>query len=113
MSSGSIGLSSSLMPAPSSPDRSSGNRQRIHNRGDIVHAEYARSALEGEDVGGDGAGQALGLRAAAGELAEEALARRADHDRPAERHDLAEPAQQLEVVVDGLAEADAGIEPHL
>ena len=32
-------------------------------------------------------------------------------DRPAELAQLAEPAQQLEVVLDGLAEADPGVDP--
>ena len=45
------------------------------------------------------------------DLADEALARGADHDRPAEVAQLAEPAQQLEVVLEGLAEPDPGIEP--
>ena len=56
-------------------------------------------------------GQALVRVPAAGELAEEALARGADHDRPADGDDLVEAAQQLEVVLHGLAEADAGVEP--
>ena len=33
------------------------------------------------------------------------------HERPPELAELAEPAQQLEVVLDGLAEADPGVEP--
>ena len=43
---------------------------------------------------------------------EEALARGADHDRAAEREQLVQAAQQLEVVLDGLAEADARVEQH-
>ena len=78
---------------------------------DVVNAEYAGPALERHHVGRDRAGQALVLAAAAGELAEEALARGADHDRPADRDDLVEAPQQLEVVLDGLAEADARVEP--
>ena len=42
--------------------------------------------------------------------AEEALAGHADDHGTADRGELAEPAQQLDVVLDGLAEADAGIE---
>ena len=44
--------------------------------------------------------------------AEEALARGADHDRAAQRQQLVQTAQQLEVVRDGLAEADARVEQH-
>ena len=42
--------------------------------------------------------------------AERALAREADEHRPAERGQLVEPAHELEVVLDRLAEADPGIE---
>jgi hypothetical protein len=74
-----------------------------------VDAEDRRSALEREHVRGDRPGQALG-HVAAGDPPEEALARRADHDRAPERDDLVQPAQQLEVVLERLAEADAGVE---
>src|SRR5829696_6960426 len=92
-------------------ESSSGNRQGIGVLGDVVHAEHAGSALQRQDVGRDRARQAFALAAPPGELAEEALARGPDHDGPADRHDLVEPAQQLEVVLHRLAEADAGVEP--
>ena len=95
----------------SSADRGSGDRQCIEHGGDVVRAEDARAALERQHVRRDRARQPLGLRAAAGQLAEEALARGPDDDRPADRHELVESPQQLEVVLDGLAEADPGVEP--
>ena len=75
-----------------------------------MDAKDGRPASERDDVRGDRPGHALG-RAAAGDPAQEALARGADDDRPAELDDLVQAGEQLEVVVDGLAEADAGIEP--
>ncbi len=48
---------------------------------------------------------------APGELADEALARAPEHDRPAQLAQLAEAAVQLEVVLDGLAEADSRVHP--
>ena len=45
-----------------------------------------------------------------GDAPEEGLARGADHERTADRHELVEAAQQLEVVRGGLAEADPGVE---
>ena len=44
------------------------------------------------------------------DLPERALAREADHERPADRGELGEPPDELEVVLDGLAEADARVE---
>ena len=44
---------------------------------------------------------------------EEALARGAEHDRPPELPQPREPAQQRQVVSDGLAEADAGVDQDL
>ena len=45
-----------------------------------------------------------------GDSAEEALARGTDHERPAQRGQLVEAAQQLEVVRGGLAEPDPRVE---
>src|SRR4051794_35046669 len=92
-------------------ESSSGHMQGIGVLGDVVHPEDRRAALERQDVARDGAGDAVGLAADTGDLAQEALARSADHDRPADGDDLVEAAQQLEVVLDGLAEADARVEP--
>ena len=44
------------------------------------------------------------------DLADEALARGADDDRAAEVAQLAQPRQQLEVVLERLAEADPGVD---
>jgi hypothetical protein len=74
-----------------------------------VNAEDPRSAGQREHVRGDRAGQPI-ADLAAGEAPEKPLARRADHDGEAERDDLLEPAQKLEVVLGRLAEPDAGVE---
>src|SRR3954452_3566496 len=92
------------------PQRSSRDREGIGRRGDVVDAEYGRPALEPEDVRGDGGEDALVRVLAVQEPPEEALARGAEQHREAEGDDLAEAVEELEVVVDRLAEADAGID---
>ena len=80
--------------------------------GGVVDAEYGRAAHEGRKVGGERADQRL-VDAGSGQIAEQALARRADQDRQAER--LAQGAgqrQRLQVLRSRLAEADAGIEKN-
>ena len=54
-----------------------------------------------------------GRRLAASSTPEEPLAGRADHHREAGGDQLVEVGQQGEVVLDGLAEADAGVDPDL
>jgi hypothetical protein len=49
---------------------------------------------------------------APGDLAQKRLAGCADHERLADFDELAEALEQLEVVLDRLAEADARIEHH-
>src|SRR5688500_12986569 len=92
-------------------ERSSRHGEPVVDGGDVMHAEYARPALVAEHAGGDGAVHAPG-DVAAGEAADERLARGAEHDRPADRGDLVEAAQQLEVVLERLAEADPGVQLH-
>src|SRR5829696_4505592 len=92
-------------------ESSSGHLQGVPVLGDVVYAEDARPPLERQHVRGDRAGEPIALVAAARELAEEALPRCAHHHRPADRDDLVQPSQQLDVVLDRLAEPDAGIEP--
>ena len=65
------------------------------------------AALAASTLAASGPIVALGV---AEQPAERALARRADEHRTPERDELVEPAQQLEVVLDRLAEADPGIE---
>ena len=78
---------------------------------DVVDAEEGRAPLEGEDCHGDAGGDGPRERVRVAEKApEEALAGGADEHRPPERHELVEPGQQLDVLLDGLAEADAGIQ---
>ena len=90
-------------------DRSSRHRERVADRRHVVDPEDARAALVREHVGGDRRGDPV-VDVAAGDRAEERLARGADHERAADRDELVEPPQQLEVVLDRLAEADPGIE---
>src|SRR3954451_18590070 len=78
--------------------------------GHVVDAEHARPALVGQDVGGDGPGHAVVRVGHVGQAVDEALARHADGHAEPEPHDLVGAGQQLEVVGDGLAEADARVE---
>ena len=78
---------------------------------DVVHAEDRRAALVGLDGGRDARGQRAGGRLGVAEdPAERALAGDADQHRPAEGDDLAEPPEELEVLLHGLAEAEARVE---
>ena len=52
-------------------------------------------------------------RRLAGQRADHPLAARAEHDRAAEAVEQREAVQQVEIVLDGLAEADAGIDEDL
>ena len=78
---------------------------------DVVRPQDRRAALVGDDGGGDacrkGPGRRLGV---AQDPAERALAREADDDGPTEGAQDVEPPDELEVLLDGLAEADAGIQ---
>src|SRR5688572_3701981 len=69
-------------------ESSSGHMQRIPVLGDVVHPEHARPPLEREHVRGDGPGEPIGPHSAHGELPQEALPGRADHNRPPDRDDL-------------------------
>src|SRR5919108_204402 len=102
--------SSSSRSGAIAAQRSSRDREGIRRGRDVVDAEDARAALEGEDVGGDRRRDAVVRVLAAGEAAEEGLARGADEHRETDRDDLVQAAQQCEVVLDGLAEADARVE---
>src|SRR4051812_14448385 len=106
-SSGSSSSSGSLSGAIAL-QRSTRHAQGLPRLGDVVNAEHPCSAFVGEDVRGDGAGDARVGVGHVGELVDEGLAADADHDAEAEGDDLAGPRQQLEVVLEGLAEADAG-----
>ena len=67
--------------------------------------------LVGGDSGSDARGDRAGRRGrVAGQPAERALAGEADDDRPAEREQDVEAADELEVVLDRLPEADARVE---
>src|SRR3954453_8783627 len=89
--------------------RSTRHDERLTRRRDVVHAEDAGAALVGQDVGGDGPGHAIQRGRRVGQAVDEALAADADHHAEAERDDLVGAREQLEVVRDGLAEADAGV----
>src|SRR6185437_16388889 len=86
-------------------------RKRLDVLADVVGAQDRRASLVRRDRRGDARAQRPGRRGrVAGELPERALAREADHERAAEREQDVEPPEQLEVVLDRLAEPDAGVE---
>jgi len=74
-----------------------------------VDAKDPRTALVREHVGGDRREHAI-ADVAAGDAAEEGLARGADDHRSPQRGELTEPAQELQVVIDRLAEPDPRVE---
>src|SRR5579862_712890 len=75
-------------------------------RFDVVRADDRGTAF----VGGDGGGNARAAKIGRAEARERALAGEADQHRPSEGDEHVEPADELEVVLDRLAETDAGIE---
>ena len=77
-----------------------------------MDAEHARAALEREHVRRERPREPFRPRCGPADAREKALARRADHDRPAERDDLVEATDQREVVLIALAEADPRVEQH-
>ena len=81
--------------------------QRLARRRDVVDAEHPRAALEARTLAATVPGDAVVRVGRARQPADERLARDADEDGEAERDDLVEAAQQLEVVLERLAEADA------
>src|SRR2546426_5907912 len=107
----------SSIPAPRrrpnvgfSSQSSTRDRQGIPGGGDVVHAKHRRAPLEGQNARRQRAREPIAFRPA-GESPDKPLARDADHDRASDRDDLVQAAQELEVVVEGLAEADPGVEP--
>src|SRR5439155_24342097 len=76
-----------------------------------MYPEDRGAALVGEHGCPDARGRGPCLRCGvAHDLAERALPRDPDQDRPPERGELVEPPKELEVVLDRLPEADPGIE---
>ena len=96
--------------APRSRPAASQTFERVDRGRDIVHAHDARAALHRGQRRGHAGRPGARPTGAAGQRAERGLARPAHQQRPAERQQLALPAQQLEVVLDALAEADARVE---
>ena len=87
-----------------------GDEHRLPHLGDVVDPQHVGAGPQREHV------EAIvppsrSPTSRPVERADEALARRPDDDRPAELPQLAEPAQELEVVLDGLAEPDPRIDP--
>src|SRR4051812_24180009 len=75
-----------------------------------MHTDHACSVRVGDRVRRDRAADPP-VDLSTGELADEALARAAEGNGPTKLDQLAEAAMQLEVVLDGLAEADARVDP--
>src|SRR5690242_12816249 len=82
--------------------------QEIRGLANVVHPHHRRSASIRRGNRGERARRAIGAGVASGEMADEFLARRADHDRR-DRRQLAASLQQREVVLEILREADAGV----
>ena len=81
-------------------------------RAHVVHAHHGGSPSETEHGGDHGTCFAL-PRLGPQQGADEALARGAQHDRTAKGGDAVEVGQQQEIVLERLAEADAGVEQDL
>src|SRR5215218_2008483 len=92
------------------PEDRGGYGHRLLDLDDVVDAENRRAVGGRQHRGGDRATQAL-AGVGAVDPADEALARGADDQRPAQLGQLRQAPQQLEIVLGGLAEADARVEP--
>src|SRR4051794_83015 len=103
-------ISSSRSSGSIAAQRSSRHLEGVRGLRDVVDPEHGRATLECEHRRGQRRGDAIMWVVAAGEPGQERLARRSDHDLEAERGDLVEPPEQLEVVLERLAEADAGVD---
>ena len=90
-----------------------GDLDHLANRRHIVDAHDVRAARDAEGHGRGSAEDALIGGYATQDATNEALARGANQDGLAQRAQFAQAVQQFEVVIKGLAEADAGIYDHL
>src|SRR5690606_8729922 len=86
------------------------DRDRPHRLGDIVNADDLGAAGYGGQRRGDRAAEAASGIGSIRQPADEALARGAEQHRAAERVERGQPVQELEIVPDRLAEADARID---
>ena len=86
------------------------NREGLAGAGDVVNADDGGAAPGRLDRQPDRGGIAPARLGDAGQPADEALARRADQDRIAGIGQAAGAGDQGDVLLDALAEADAGIE---
>src|SRR3989442_6141738 len=75
----------------------------------VVHTEYVRAAVQREQSEGQASGEAL-LHRPAGDQPQRRLARQAREHRNAERLELVQSPEQLEIVCHGLAEAESRID---
>ena len=76
-----------------------------------MHAQESSAAAVGADRGAERGGEAAGAGVGiAGQAPQRALAGEADQQRAADCGELAEPADQLEVLLDGLPEPDTRVE---
>ena len=90
-----------------------GGGERLDVLAHVVRADDRGAPFVGGDGDAEARGERAGLRVRVAEdLPQRALAREADDDRAAQRGQLVEPPDELEVVLDGLAEADARIQAH-
>src|SRR6185503_7670838 len=82
----------------------------LNHRSDIMDTHDARAVGDAPRNRGGGAELSLLWFIDTGDLSDESLSAGADNDRPAEDRQLAEPAEQLEVMRRGFAEADARVQ---
>src|ERR671918_1817 len=88
-----------------------GNGERLDGLPDVVHAEHPRPVLErGHRRAQRRREGALRARRVSEHARERTLAREPDHDRPAERGELVEPADELQVLVGRLPEPDPRVD---
>src|SRR5947209_8872588 len=108
------------LPAPlratgnSSPSLLDGrqNLQKVDGLADVVHAHHRRSGAMRRGHGRQRADGALRPGAPSGEMSDEGLARCADDHGP-DAAQLVRAGQDLQVVLEGLGEADAGVDQDL
>src|SRR5581483_12080514 len=110
--SGVMGLSPTVPRTPSVPKylRVMGlpDRDHVLRFLYVMHAQYFGPALQRKQSHGEAAGEAL-LRRPPGELADRGFARQAGEQGDPEVLQHAQILQQREVVLGGLAEAEAGV----
>src|SRR5690348_10680346 len=82
----------------------------FRHRPDVMDTDDRRAVCDAPGDGGGGGEEAVAGVGFAGDFGEEALAAGAEDEGVPQLGELAEASEELEVVVDAFAEADAGVE---